>query len=228
VLEQWLESMSVAEFERLHLGRAPLARPCAARAAADCFQWDGLVRVLRAPELDVLVVRGGHERPLARPRDLVELRRLLAGGDGLVVRRAERHDAGLAALAALFAKDLPGRVHVQIFVTASDTNGFGWHYDEEEVFIVQTGGKKDYYFRRNSVAPPPPRTDAEPYRTDPPDFARVREEKTPIQTCTLWPGDWLYVPRGWWHVAKARTDSLSLSLGVTPGACAPAAEIAAP
>jgi ribosomal protein L16 Arg81 hydroxylase len=36
-------------------------------------------------------------------------------------------------------------------------------------------------------------------------------------TCALWPGDWLYVPLGWGHAARARRESLSISLGVRPG-----------
>ena len=35
-----------------------------------------------------------------------------------------------------------------------------------------------------------------------------RERRTPGH-----PGDWLYIPAGWWHVAFARTDSLSISAG---------------
>jgi ribosomal protein L16 Arg81 hydroxylase len=48
---------------------------------------------------------------------------------------------------------------------------------------------------------------------------RFQLERTPVIACTLLPGDWLYVPRGYWHVAHAREDSLSLSIGVlTPPA----------
>ena len=39
-------------------------------------------------------------------------------------------------------------------------------------------------------------------------------EQTPTVGATLIPGDWLYVPRGWWHVARAYEDSLSISIGV--------------
>src|SRR5947199_5431507 len=35
---------------------------------------------------------------------------------------------------------------------------------------------------------------------------------------SLIPGDWLYVPRGWWHCARATEDSLSLSIGVLTAA----------
>lgn len=207
VLQQWLGATPVADFRVSVLGREPLARPAAARAAAPLLQWPTLDRLLRRPDLDVLVVRAGREGGPARPRGLAGLRRLMDAGLGLVVRRAERQDEGLARLGRDVARDLAGSAHVQLFVTAGGTNGFSWHYDAEEVFIVQTAGSKDYYFRRNTIDPDP----APGAR---PDFARVREETTPVMTATLAPGDWLYLPRGWWHVARARTDSLSISLGV--------------
>ena len=47
---------------------------------------------------------------------------------------------------------MPGTAHVQLFVTPAETHGFSWHYDAEEVFIVQTAGVKDYLLRENTVA----------------------------------------------------------------------------
>lgn len=212
MLRTWLGDTPLEVFVRQHLGREPLARPAAAADATGYLGWQTLASLLPHEGLDALVVRSGREQPVLRPRDLPAARRLLEDGLGLVVRRAERHDAGLARLARRFARDLPpglqGRVHVQLFVTAARTHGFGWHYDAEEVFIVQTAGAKDYYFRRNTFDP-------DPTPGAQPDFGRVRGETTPVMGCTLEPGDWLYLPRGWWHVAKARADSLSISLGVT-------------
>ena len=42
---------------------------------------------------------------------------------------------------------------------------------------------------------------------------QFERETTPVIACTLLRGDWLYIPAGWWHVAFARTDSLSISAG---------------
>lgn len=207
MLQDWLGEVPLAHFVAHRLGREPVARPSAAGAAVAYLGWSTLGRLLPQPDLDVLVVQNGREIEASPPRELGTLRRLLDTGLGLVIRRAERHDAGLAALAGTVARDLSGHVRVQLFVTAAETSGFGWHYDAEHVFIIQTHGAKDYYFRRNTIDP-------DPTPGDQPDFGRVREERTPIMTSTLVAGDWLHLPRGWWHVAKARTDSLSISLGV--------------
>lgn len=211
VLQGWLGETPLADFLSRQLGREPLARPGAAGVTRPLFGWETLDRLLGRPDLDILVVRNGRESPSPPPRDRAGRERLLGSGWGVVIRRAERQDPGLAGLARRFADELPGQVHVQLFATPGGGQGFGWHYDAEEVFIVQTWGEKDYFFRRNTIDP-------EPVPGAQPDFARIRGETTPIMTCSLWPGDWLYLPRGWWHVAKARSDSLSISLGVLPHA----------
>lgn len=54
-----------------------------------------------------------------------------------------------------------------------------------------------------------------------PDFMLVRRETSPIATARLLPGDWLYVPARWWHVATYLEDSLSSSVGVLPDERAP-------
>lgn len=209
VLQEWLGDAALGAFLEAQFGREPTARPGAAMPAVPLFQWPAFDLLLGRRELDALVVRGGREFRVPPPRDLAELRQLLAGGLGLVIRRAERLDAALAELGRRLARDVGGEVHVQLFATAARTNGFGWHYDAEHVFIVQTAGAKTFYFRRNTIDPAP-----DPAR--PPDFARIREETTPKLTCRLEPGDWLYLPRGWWHVAVAESDALSISLGAAP------------
>jgi ribosomal protein L16 Arg81 hydroxylase len=35
-------------------------------------------------------------------------------------------------------------------------------------------------------------------------------------TCRLEAGDWLYIPSGWWHIARTQTASIHLSIGVMP------------
>jgi ribosomal protein L16 Arg81 hydroxylase len=46
------------------------------------------------------------------------------------------------------------------------------------------------------------------------DFRCFREETSPLQTARLFPGDVLYLPALWWHMARCVEDSLSIALGV--------------
>lgn len=211
MLREWLAPMSVAEFERTVLGKQPWASPGAAAPAVPLCTWQRLGNVLaREPAPDVLVVaKGSLVRNAAAPRSLSALRALMQLGVGICARRVEHHDSELAALAQSMSRDLPGQTHVQLFATPGGTYGFSWHYDFEDVFIVQTAGIKDYYFRANTVEAHRPCGTM-------PDFAGVRRETSPVHTARLITGDCLYVPARWWHMARCTEDSLSISLGVLP------------
>ena len=210
MLREWVAPATVSDFETTFLRRVPCAGAGTAMQAVPRFTWTTLDGVLRAaPAADVLVVRRGDQVAAPIPRSAADLRTLMADGIGLVIRRGERHHPDLAAVAASFARDLPGTVHVQLFVTPAGTHGFGWHYDLEDVFIAQTAGVKDYYFRENTV------TDAEP-AAGPLDFSPYRRETSQLATARLLTGDWLYLPSRWWHMALCIEDALSISVGVMP------------
>ena len=208
MLPEWLEPAPPDFFLRNHVAkRRPYAKPQSAQRAAGIFKWNLLDRLLPMPTTDVLVISRGRlaDRPV--PRNLDDTRILLRDGIGLVIRHAEQLDVPLAALAHSLTKTMPGTAHVQLFVTPAETHGFSWHYDAEEVFIVQTAGVKDYFLRENTVAAS---------ALAMPDFGRFRDEVSPVGSVRLIEGDWLYIPGRWWHMAKCVEDSLSISIGVSP------------
>jgi 50S ribosomal protein L16 3-hydroxylase len=208
MLGRWLAPTPVAEFLAAYLHKQPHARPGSALLTAETFGWSIVDRLLAASPPDALVIARGKTEDAPVPRSLPELRALMGRGLGVVIRKSERHDPVLAQLALAFAGDLPGEVHLQVFVTPAETHGFGWHYDFEDVFIVQTEGVKDYFFRANTV-------DLLTPREVQPNFELYQQERSPMGTARLLRGDWLYLPARWWHAAKAVEDSLSISVGVT-------------
>jgi 50S ribosomal protein L16 3-hydroxylase len=210
LLPDWLAPDDLRWFCDQHLQKAPYARPGAAAASVPLFGWGTLDRVLKSDlPIDVLTVTGGRVVDVPVPRTASDVSRLLESGVSVVVRAAEMHDPGLRELAASFEHALPGEVHVQLYVTPGGTNSYGWHYDFEDVFIVQTAGVKDYYFRANTVA-------RNAVLGDVLDFSRAREEVSPLFSARLVTGDWLYLPATWWHLVKCIEDSLSISVGVMP------------
>jgi 50S ribosomal protein L16 3-hydroxylase len=209
MIEEWLNPMSVSLFARDYLRTQPYASSSSASRATSIFDWDTLDRLLTRNPPDVLVVARGKLLELSTPKSLREALELLTSGVGLVIRRAEKIDDGIAGLAASVTQRIPGQVHVQLIVTPAGTYGFGWHYDDEDVFIVQTEGSKDYFFRDNTVERERPSGTG-------PDFSRFGHETSPIGTARLLSGDWLYIPARWWHAAKCIEDSLSISLGIFP------------
>jgi 50S ribosomal protein L16 3-hydroxylase len=210
MLDEWLSPITVSLFARDYLRKQPFASRSSARSAIPVFGWGTLDRLLtNDPAADLLVIARGKLVDLPTPNTLPDVRALLLEGVGLVIRRAEQIDPGLAKLAASFTQNIPGEVHIQLFVTPAGTHGFGWHYDDEDVFIVQTEGSKDYFFRDNTVERDHPLDAA-------PDFTQFGNEASAIGTARLLAGDWLYIPARWWHVAKCVEDSLSISLGISP------------
>jgi len=208
MLAEWLRPNDARWFAANHLGKAPCARPSAATDAVPLFGWDTIDRVLGSHRaLDVLTVAAGELIAGVRPGSREDVARLMAAGVSVVVRAAELHDSGLARLADRFEQVLPGEVHVQLYVTPAGTNSYGWHYDFEDVFIVQTAGAKDYYFRANTVA-------RDAVLGDELDFTSVKRESSPLYSARLVAGDWLYLPARWWHLVKCVEDSLSISVGV--------------
>lgn len=190
-------------------GLRPHAEPFVAKPVVALLGWDTVARLL-CDGADLLVADRGAEVDLPPPRSIADARHCLAAGASLVVRRAERHDAALHALAGDFEAHFGGRVHVQIFVTPPGGQTFGWHFDDEHVFILQTQGAKHYWFRENTV-----------WAASPPvDFTAHARETSPPMKATLVAGDLLYLPLRWWHVGRAADDcgvSMHLSVGVDTG-----------
>jgi 50S ribosomal protein L16 3-hydroxylase len=208
-LGHWLKPIAVTTFLAEHLGHAPFARAGAACEVASACGWTLLDEVLRAGPSDVLVIGSSRQFDMPAPRSVAELQALFRVGLGIAIRAPERVSQPLETLAREFARDLPGEQRLILFATPAETHGFGWHYDAEDVFVIQTAGDKEYYLRRNTVSPPPRRG----FQSD---FREYQNETSPLMACRLVPGDWLYVPKGYWHMARAFEDSLSLSIGVFP------------
>jgi len=198
--------MSREQFDREHFQRAPLALPRTARAAIPLLTWSTVIGLVEAHP-DMLVVRNGVLRKEPPPATFPEALGLFREGYSLVMRACENHDAGLRGLADSVAREIEGEVQIQTYLTPGGHHSFGWHYDVEDVFIAQTVGTKEYLLRRNTINP-------EPTLAAMPKDMQYERETTPAIATTLVPGDWLYIPRGWWHMAKASEDSLSISIGV--------------
>lgn len=206
-LEQLLGERSAAEFLEEHLFRLPYAQAGGARSLAQFGDWETASRILAEPAADALIVRQGRRWEGPRPTTPEGWRELHDAGYTLLVRHAERHHPELAALAAGFLRDFAAPVDIHLYCTPADQFGFDWHYDAEDVFIVQSAGRKEYSLRKNTVNPWPLE------ETLPANMAYEREIM-PLSRCDLSAGDWLYIPAGYWHKGASREASISLAIGV--------------
>jgi 50S ribosomal protein L16 3-hydroxylase len=207
LIELLLGDLPLPRFLAEHYLRAPFLRAGTAASLRELAD-DGLLeRLVERSACELTLVRDGVQLALPRPASVAEVLAHEAAGCSLVCRHAERHCPALACLAGSMAHAFHGTVDLHVYRTPAGHHGFGWHYDAEEVFIIQTAGIKDYHLRRNTVVEAPLLEDL------PPDLGFARES-SPLVTWRLRPGDWLYIPSGWWHRAEAIEPSVSLSLGV--------------
>jgi ribosomal protein L16 Arg81 hydroxylase len=207
-VEALLGGFGLTKFVAEYLHRLPLAAPGAAQGAKSLGTWEALGEILAGDAPEVMLVREGGRSDARRPADEREAQELSKEGYSIIVRHAERNHAEIAVLAGSFAKAFCGPVDVQMFVTPPGRAGFSWHYDAEDVFILQTAGSKDYALRKNTVNP-------WPLEETLPEDMRYQREIMPLMTVSLGAGDLLYIPCGYWHQADAsRSNEAAISLAV--------------
>jgi 50S ribosomal protein L16 3-hydroxylase len=208
-LQTLLGEFPLQRFIADHYHRLPYSAAGLARPVLELGTWDSLTAILKQDTADVLVCRRNEQSAGPQPRTMDDARRLVEEGYTLLIRHAERHDERLAAVAAAFARDFAAPVNIHMYCTPGGHFGFGWHYDAEEVFIVQTTGRKEYSLRKNTVNPWPIK------ETLPADMHYEREIM-PLMKCELAAGDWLYIPSGYWHMGQSSETAISLAIGVQP------------
>jgi 50S ribosomal protein L16 3-hydroxylase len=208
-LQTLLGDFSVKRFVAEYYQRLPYSAAGQATSLSKMGTWESLSAIFSQPTADVLVCRRNEQYDGPSPQSEAEAQRLVNDGYTLLIRHAERHDQQLAAVADSFSRDFAAPVNIHMYCTPGGQFGFGWHYDAEEVFIVQTTGRKEYRLRKNTVNPWPLE------ETLPRDMHYEREVM-PLVRCELAAGDWLYIPSGYWHMGESREIAISLAIGVQP------------
>ncbi len=207
-IQHWLgDQLDKTGFVAEYYGKLPFARREGGLDHCHLGSWETLGELLPRASTDLMVVRRNQRYQGADPTKLDDARELIEQGYTILVRHAERYHSGLAELANRFVDDFGAAVYIHLYATPGGEFGFGWHYDCEEVFILQTVGCKEYSLRKNTVHPWPLE------ETIPADM-RYDRELMPLMRCRLAAGDWLYIPNGYWHRGDARETALSLAIGV--------------
>lgn len=206
-LKQLLGDIPLSTFLDEHFLKIPFALAGGCRELVELGSWQVLEHLLAQPGADVIAGKASGEQAKITPASAADAQSLIDQGYTIGVRQAQRHHAGLAALAADFQADFLAAIDIHLYCTPAGEAGFGWHYDAEDVFILQTVGSKDWLLRKNTVNPWPL------VETLPADM-RYGGEIMPLVRCRLQAGDWLYIPAGYWHRTEAQEQSCSLSVGV--------------
>jgi hypothetical protein len=125
----------------------------------------------------------------------------LHSGASLVLDAVDELHQPAERLAQALEAVFRGRVQTNVYASWTATEGFGTHWDDHDVIVVQLEGAKRWRLfgptrinplHRDTEAPEPPADE-------------------PVEEIVLRAGDMLYLPRGWWH-AVAATEGRSLHL----------------
>ena len=206
LLDELLLSTSREVFLREHYLRLPFAASGGGTALTKSDSAEIVRKIIDVQGADVLVSRNG-ELWRDGPISSAQVPEMLQQGFTIGLRHCERHDPELEDLAARFESDFEAPVDVHLYWTPAGAAGLGWHYDVEDVFLLQTRGKKEWSLRKNTVNP-------WPILETLPQNMRYERETSPMQKCLLHAGDWLYVPAGYWHSTFAPEESISISVGL--------------
>ncbi len=210
ILCELLNPLSTQDFLEKYYLRMPYAAPYSAR------RFEGF---LSSSLLQEIIDSGHPDCWLPKEGLLPEESNLKSGtlnwktalssyqqGRTILIRSAEQAHLQIKSIAQDFHNFFKVPIDIQIYCTPSAQEGFTWHYDLADVFVIQCAGEKLFRLKKNTVNPRP--------LFMPKDQEYEKEtNKIEIQ-CLLKQGDWLYIPAGYWHKARAITDSAHLSIGV--------------
>ncbi|MDP9435156.1 MAG: cupin domain-containing protein, partial [Actinomycetota bacterium] len=176
-------------------------------------------RALRQPFFRTVRSGGGLRAPVRavtagdrRIGDLVDAEGLRAqydGGATLVLQSLHRLHPPVGRFCRALAAELGHATQCNAYVTpAGDAQGFDFHHDTHDVFVLQVAGRKHWIVHEPVLRLPLPsqsRSGAD----------LVPDGAEPLLDVELEAGDCLYLPRGYVHAALTTEDhSVHLTVGV--------------
>ena len=126
-------------------------------------------------------------------------------GATIIFNQLDRNDAPLAHFCRALENIFSLRVQANVYLTPPGSQGFGTHYDDHDVFILQISGSKRWRFFQKPIP--------NPYKGE----KYQRGSHTPSdekRECVLGAGDSIYIPRGLMHEAENYGDQPSLHITV--------------
>jgi len=193
MIEELIRPLSIKEFTQQYLGRQPFALPGTAESFRRLLSWAMLASIFNTGHKNCWLVKNGNLAPQHdKPDFSVNLTEAMKGyteGYTVLIRHSELVHRDLGIIASKFLEHFQRPIDIQLYVTPYGQEGFDWHFDAEDVFVIQSSGEKEFYLRAHLSEGP-----------------EIR--------CHLCAGDFLYIPRGYWHKARAITDSCHISIGL--------------
>lgn len=209
-IDELLQPIGLERFLAEYFHRLPLALPGVIARQLPLMTWSRFVSIFRSPDVDWMAAQSGSQRSVPRQAEQETIETLIGEGCTVLVRHAERHDETLRDLASDFGLTFRAPVDLHVYATPPKHYGFSWHYDPEDVFLLQVSGEKEFALRKNTVHPWPV-AEAIPANM------QYEREMMPLMRVRLRAGDLLYIPCGYWHrgmAASGTETAVSISIGL--------------
>lgn len=137
--------------------------------------------------------------------DVLAVTKLFSKGTTIVLDQMQRRLPTLAALCGDMEAEFGGPFQANIYLTPPNGGGFKVHYDTHDVFVLQVAGSKEWEICDSPIELPMPGQNHETAGVEP---------GAVTQRFTLNAGDMVYIPRGYYHKARASSEaSLHITLG---------------
>ena len=150
-------------------------------------------------ELYAMTPYGSGNRQREHDAEMIDGRKLLSFlrlGATLVIDAVHRSLQSVAELAHTFEGALHSYSYINLYASWHPTRGFGTHWDDHDVFVIQVHGEKLWQLYG-------------PTRMSPTKVDTVLDDSAPSEPVwrgNLTAGDVFYIPRGWWHDAQVSTE----------------------
>lgn len=212
ILQELIQDIGLDVFKKQYLQQQPYAAPNRANEFKGFLSWHLLKDIIENSCNNCWLPKNGvlpSEPELKTGQvSFSDATKAFSGGRTVLVRHSERYSAPLSSVAKHFYEQLGGEVDIQLYYTPGGEEGFDWHYDAEDVFVIQSFGMKEFRLIKNTVS-------KKPYPRNVNQSEDFKQETSSSEIrCLLHAGDWLYIPAGYWHKARAVSDSFHLSVGV--------------
>ncbi|WP_167857733.1 cupin domain-containing protein [Mycobacterium sp. DL99] len=210
-LASLIHPFSPEDFKRRHWEQSPLVikreEPGYYHDLMTLAGFDDLLALpLRSPRLRIL--RKGDEVSVGSPGYVEDTYGQFQQGCTIALQFLQERVSSLARLCRALAAELSATFQVNAYLTPPDEQGLDTHYDTHDVFVLQIAGVKHWRLFNEAVRLPLPGQEMRPVSATQSDL---------IAEVDLYPGDAIYIPRGFGHDAvSVGSTSLHLTVGVRP------------
>ncbi|UYL07860.1 cupin domain-containing protein [Bdellovibrio sp. SKB1291214] len=209
LLNKMIAPMTLNEFNCDYLLQKPYSAASCAQDIRNVFNWSVAMEIVNSQYDKTFLAKNGKVITEHNPLCADSVCKGLTQGATLIIPHAELAHPTFKKLAGHFLHHYPRPYDVELYLTPEGNEGLDWHYDYEDVFVMQSSGVKEFTLRKNSFWPM-----AADRRISQKEVW-IKEHFLNETKCTLHPGDWLYIPAGYWHKAKALTQSYHISVGLS-------------